>query len=236
MNRLKINFFVILFSLILAYPSTVVAEKKNSITQKEYEKLRTETLPTKRPPKHYYQYKSRHHSTAETWENLGIVYGVSWVVYPLSQWSTFKDEGSFKNYKKNFGKVVFDQDEPFWNWFIHPLSGSQIFLFYRAKGYTRIDSLALSFISSALFEFTIETYTEPASAQDLYQTPVLGSMVGVGIESLSLYLLHSGNAFGEFFGHLINPMTMFDLFEHKVRIIPTTNLKNQHGLWLAAEF
>jgi hypothetical protein len=37
-------------------------------------------------------------------------------------------------------------------------------------------------ISSALFEFTVEVYTEPASVQDLYQTPILGSILGLGLE------------------------------------------------------
>jgi len=210
--------------------------KEETITQHEYEKLQAQKLISKRSPSYFYQYRDRRHTTKENWQNIGFVYGITWISYPLSQWSTFKDEGSFTNYKKNFGKIVFDQDEPFWNWFVHPLTGSQLFLYYRANGYNRVDSLALSFVSSALFEFTVEIYTEPASAQDLYQTPILGSILGVGIEGLSFYLLHSGNAIGEFFGHVINPMTLFDFFEHKVRIIPTTNLRNQHALWLMAEF
>ena len=54
----------------------------------------------------------------------------------------------------------------------------------------------MTFISSTLFEFTVEIYTEPAKVQDLYQTPILGSVLGVGLETLSLYLLNTGNSFG----------------------------------------
>ena len=36
--------------------------------------------------------------------------------------------------------------------------------------------LGVDFIQSTLFEFLIEIYTEPASIQDLIQTPILGSL------------------------------------------------------------
>ncbi|MCK6595234.1 MAG: DUF3943 domain-containing protein [Bacteriovoracaceae bacterium] len=118
------------------------------------------------------------------------------------------------------------KDEPFWNWFVHPISGSQIYLFYRADGYSRIEAFNMTFITSALFEFTIEIFTEPASVQDLYQTPVLGSILGLGIENFSMYLLNTGNPLASFFGHLMNPMTMLPLFKGKTLIIPTTDIKN----------
>lgn len=174
----------------------------------------------RRIPKYIYGYKNRSHTMSENLKQIGAIYGVTWLVYPLTQPSVVKENGSFKNYRNNFGKLVFDKDEPFWNWFVHPISGSQLFLYYRANGYSRIDSLAMAFISSTLFEFTVEIYTEPASIQDLYQTPIIGSILGVGLENLSMYLLNSGNAFGRFFGHVINPATLFWFYEGKVRFIP----------------
>ncbi|MCO4794483.1 MAG: DUF3943 domain-containing protein [Bacteriovoracaceae bacterium] len=174
----------------------------------------------RRIPKYIYGYKQRDHTLRENFNQIAGIYGVTWVLYPLTQPSVVKENGSFKNYRNNFGKLVFDKDEPFWNWFVHPMSGSQLFLYYRANGYSRIDSLAMAFVSSTLFEFTVEIYTEPASVQDLYQTPILGSILGVGIENLSMYLLNSGNSVGRFFGHLINPSTLFWFYEGKVRFIP----------------
>jgi hypothetical protein len=190
----------------------------------------------KRSPKYYYTYKERSHTTKESMKHIAGIYGVTWLVYPLTQPEVFREKGSIQNYKANFGKLVFDKDEPFWNWFVHPISGSQLFLYYRANGYTRSDSLAMAFISSALFEFTVEIYTEPASMQDLYQTPVLGSLLGLGLESLSMYLLNTGNAFNKVLGHILNPMTLFWFYDGKINITPHIKDKDNVGFNLRMEF
>jgi hypothetical protein len=182
-----------------------------------------------RKSNYYYTYIDRDHTTEENLNNLAAIYAITWVVYPLSQPSTVKEKGSLENYRKNFGKLVFDKDEPFWNWFVHPISGSQLFLFYRARGYSRSDALTMSFISSTLFEFTVEIYTEPASVQDLYQTPILGSVLGLGLEKLSLYLLNTGNVIGKILGHAMNPSTLFWFYEGKVKVIPQVG-KDKAGL------
>lgn len=192
-------------------------------------------LAATRNIKYYYTYIDRDHTREENLNNLAGIYAVTWVLYPLTQLGTVKEQGSLRNYRNNFGKIVFDKDEPFWNWFVHPISGSQLFLFYRSRGYSRSESLTMSFISSSLFEFTVEIYTEPASVQDLYQTPVLGAVLGLGIEKFSLYLLNSGNVFGKFFGHLINPQTLFWYYEGKIRILPVV-AKNQAGLNVQIDF
>ncbi|OUR96978.1 hypothetical protein A9Q84_11625 [Halobacteriovorax marinus] len=191
---------------------------------------------SRRTQKHYYTYIDREHTTQENMKHIAGVYAVTWAIYPLTQLETFKDDGSFKKYGDNFGKIVFDQDEPFWNWIVHPLSGSQLFLYYRANGYNRIDSLTMSFISSTLFEFTVEIYTEPASIQDLYQTPILGAVLGVGIENLSLWLLNSGNSFGKVLGHIINPSTLFWYYEGKISLTPDFDGKGKVGLNFSMDF
>ncbi|MFT6070901.1 MAG: hypothetical protein ACJAT2_001862 [Bacteriovoracaceae bacterium] len=190
----------------------------------------------KRQVDYHYGYKNRPHSLKEASSHVAAVYGITWVLYPATQPKVFRDKGSFKKYKKNFGKIVFDHDEPFWNWFVHPISGSQLYLFYRANGYNRIDSLGMSFISSTLFELTIEIYTEPASVQDLYQTPVVGSILGLGLEGLSMYLLNTGNVLGKFLGHALNPMTLFWFYEGKVQLIPKYNGKKTGSLTFVMDF
>ncbi len=190
----------------------------------------------KRIPTVQYTYIDRDHTFEESFKLVSAIYGLSWLLYPITQPETFRDDGSFTKWKNNFGKLVFDRDEPFWNWIVHPLSGSQLFLFYRANGYSRIHSLAMTFISSTLFEFTVEIYTEPASVQDLYQTPVFGSILGIGIETLSMYLLNQGNPFSSFFGHLINPATLFWFFEGKLNITPTWDGEDRVGFFLRGEF
>ena len=190
----------------------------------------------KRQPKYFYTYIDREHSYQESAKLIGVTYALSWGLYPLTQPKVFKENGSWHEYKKNFGDLVFDKDEPFWNWVVHPISGSQLFLFYRANGYSRANALAMSMIASTLFEFTVEVYTEPASVQDLYQTPVLGAMLGVTLENLSLYLLNTGNAFGKILGHILNPMTLFWFYEGKIRLSPHLDGKGTVGLNLQVDF
>lgn len=208
-----------------------------NVLSAEVEKLdKVERDARKREPQYHYGYINRPHTTRESILHISALYGISWALYPLTQPEVFREKGSIKNYRKNFGKLVFDRDEPFWNWFVHPISGSQLYLYYRANGYNRVNSLGMAFISSTLFEFTIEIYTEPASVQDLYQTPVIGSVIGLGLENLSMYLLNSGNAFGKFFGHLLNPATLFWFYEGKIQLIPKYDGKKTGSLTLTVDF
>lgn len=180
----------------------------------------------KRISKYHYGYIEHEHSFQQDLKNLALLYGLGWAFYPITQPKILKGDGGFDTYGKNLGNLVFDKDEPFWNWFVHPISGSQLYLFFRADGYTRIDSFKMALITSALFEFTVEIFTEPASVQDLYQTPVLGSILGLGIENFSMYLLNTGHPVSMFFGHLINPATLLPIYEGKTLLIPTINPHN----------
>ena len=167
---------------------------------------------------------------------VGVAYAVSWLVYPVTQPKVLSGElGSWSEYRSNFGNLVYDQDEPFWNWFVHPISGSQLFLFYRSQGYSRAGSLGMAFISSSLFEFTIEIYSEPASVQDLYQTPVIGSALGYGLEIVSTHLLYSSSGVARFFGRVLNPWTLVSHSE-RFRIQPAFYGSGKYGLSIAAEF
>ncbi len=184
------------------------------------DEVKADPTTHKRQSLYQYGYQDRDHSFAENAKTIGIVYGMTWFFYPIVQPKVFRGAGGVKQYEKNFGKLVFDQDEPFWNDFVHPLSGSQLYLLYRADGYDRMNAFEMTFISSALFEMTVEIFTEPGSLQDLYQTPVLGTVLGFGIENLSMYLLNSGNPIGKILGHAMNPATLFPFYEGRTLIIP----------------
>lgn len=189
-----------------------------------------------REREYFYGYVDRDHTRSEDFKHIAGLYAFTWVIYPATQLKTVREDGSWKKYKDNFGKLVFDQDEPFWNWIVHPYSGSQMFLYYRANGYSRVESLGMTLISSTLFEFTVEIYTEPASIQDLYQTPILGSVLGLGFETLSLYLLNTGNLFGKVAGHIINPSTLFWFYEGKMQLTPSYDGKGKVGLNFYMDF
>ena len=197
--------------------------------------LSNEVLAAKNMPNYSYSYPERTHEWGENFTHLGVVYLLSWGMYPLVLSSDIKTKGSTQNYKNNFGKLVFDRDGPYWNWGIHPLSGSMLYLYYRTHGYTRSSALAMSFVSSTLFEFTVEIYTEPASVQDLYQTPIIGAIVGLSLESLSLYFLNSGTLAGRIVGHIFNPFTLFWFYDGKVSLTPAFDGKRS-GFIFIAEF
>lgn len=177
--------------------------------------------------KYQYGYQDRDHTLKEDLTHIAALYPVSWVAYYLSQPAEFRVNGSFSKFEDNFGKIVYDNDEPFWNWIVHPYSGSQLFLYYRANGYSQIDAFKMTLIQSTVFEFLVETYTEPASAQDLYQTPLFGSLFGLMFEKSSLYLLNSEYMGLRILGHIINPASLFWFFEGKVIITPELNPKKE---------
>jgi len=173
---------------------------------------------------YHYAYKDRKHTKAETAKYIGILYAIGWGSY-ITQPTTYKEKGSKSRWWSNLGKANYDKDEPFWNWGVHTITGSQLYLLFRANGYERLSAFGYTFLQSILFEFATEIYTERASLQDLYNTPVLGSILGVGIENLSLTLLNSSSSTARFFGHLINPFTLFPFFEGKTLIAPRLNQK-----------
>ncbi len=177
-----------------------------------------------------FSYPERDHTFQEDLKNQALLYGLAWAFYPITQPKILKGEGGFETYGKNFGRIVFDKDEPFWNWFVHPISGSQLYLYYRADGYDRLDAFKMTFITSFLFEFTVEIFTEPASVQDLYQTPVLGTILGLGIENFSMYLLNTGHPLATFLGHAINPATLLPIYKGRVLITPTLNEENSTNI------
>lgn len=216
MSVIKLTFIIVTFTFSIFLPSTVVMGQ---------------TAPVKRPK---YAYVEREYSTMKNLSHIGGLYILSWMLYPAIQHSSFK-EGSFDKYKSNFGKLTFDRDGPFWNFIMHPFSGNAFYLYFRSHGHSRASSLMMSFFTSALFEFTIEVYTEPASVQDLYQTPILGSILGLGIENVSLYLLNTETILGEILGHLINPFFLLQSFQEKVIVAPIFNSK-QKGLILMVKF
>lgn len=218
------------------FDKSLLAKKTPTATPEEIESLKKKETRRQRTPKYYYGYQDRDHTWKENAGHIAALYGLTWAIYPLSQPKVFLEEGSFKRYGRNFGQLVFDKDEPFWNQMVHPISGSQLYLYYRANGYARMDSFLMTLISSALFETTVEIYTEPASVQDLYITPVYGTILGLGLENLSMYLLNTGNAFGRFWGHVINPATLFWFYEGKIRIVPSTDLKEEAALSFSVSF
>lgn len=178
-------------------------------------------------------------STGDKAINFGIVYAVQWAAYYATQETIIRDHGTMKNYREYMFKPHFDKDHFNYNLSKHTVTGQYYYLFYRSRGYGKQSSFYWSFISSAAFEFTIENLTERPSYQDLYQTPVFGSIVGMGAERLSLYF-HSLQTFPTtLLGYLLNPTTIipypysrFQLAWTPMRMNDKTGLALQMGVAL----
>ena len=144
----------------------------------------------------------------ERMRNFGIVYGAQWLTYVATQKPIIEKHGSFRNWIKNPSSPHFDNDSFDYNLFQHSLTGSAYYLFYRSQDYRKVDSLLWAVISSTAFEFTVETVTERPSWQDLYQTPVYGSLLGMGLEAVSDKFFSSGTWWGKALGYVVNPFRL----------------------------
>lgn len=168
--------------------------------------------------------------------NFGAVYLAQWAFYLYSQNDVIKEFGSFKNWTTNPWRPHFDKDRFEYNVFKHTFVGNYYYLFYRSRDYTEKEAFLWTFASSLAFEFTIETVTERPSYQDIYQTPVFGTVIGIGFEKISDYFHSWDNWYGNFLGYAFNPMILIPQFARKdVVAMPIIN-KDTTGVAVTYRF
>ena len=155
--------------------------------------------------------------------------------YMSTQWDNIQKNGSFDNWRKNFTKIHFDKDSYDYNIITHVGNAHYSYLFYRAIGYKKFNSFMMTAIGSTFFEFFIETVTEPPSIQDLWQTPVLGTILGMGTESLALLLINSDYKVAHAFAYVFNPFLLFKGSTYKISPVPIYN-ENYRGVGLTIKF
>lgn len=74
---------------------------------------------------------------------------------------------------------VWDRDEHFLNYIMHPYFGGVYYTAARHAGYDEFDSFLYSaFLSTFFWEYGVEAFAEVPSWQDLFITPFFGSVVG----------------------------------------------------------
>lgn len=156
--------------------------------------------------------------------NFGAMYLAQWAVYLGTQAETIEHHGSFDNMTHYIFEPVFDRDDFNYNIAKHSLSGMLYYQFYRYRGYSELDAFTWTFLSSLAFEFLIETYTEPPSIQDTYQTPVYGTIVGFVLERTSENLRSHDFFFARCIGYLLNPFSL--LPKHDIQAVPSVSKGN----------
>ncbi|RYZ68052.1 MAG: DUF3943 domain-containing protein [Proteobacteria bacterium] len=167
--------------------------------------------------------------------NFGVLYLGQWASYFITQSSTIREHGSFRNWRTNIVRPHFDQDGINFNLINHSYAGNIYYNFYRSRGYEKKNAVFWSIVSGAAFEFTIESITERPSIQDLYQTPILGSLLGMGFEATSLYF-HSLDVWpARVLGYIFNPFTLLPSSYYRFRSQPIIK-KDAYGMAFGVEF
>ncbi len=110
-------------------------------------------------------------------------FGILWVLpESFTNWNKEEmlDYGMVNRWKDNVkAGPVWDEDDIFLNWIMHPWAGAVYFMSARGSGYNKWESFAFSaFMSTVLWEYGIEAFAEIPSWQDLLITPILGSFLG----------------------------------------------------------
>lgn len=107
---------------------------------------------------------------------LGVLY-----VAPesVSGWTDeSKDNYSFRKWRDNTSKPVWDEDAWWVNYVTHPYWGGAYYIQARERGLDRTRAFWYSALLSTLYEYGAESLAEPVSIQDLVVTPVGGFLVG----------------------------------------------------------
>jgi hypothetical protein len=97
----------------------------------------------------------------------------------VSGWSKEqKDEFTFDEWRDNASNPHRDEDEFYVNYLLHPYWGGTYYIRGRERGLDRAQSFWFSALLSTLYEFGLEAFFEQPSYQDLWVTPVAGSLIG----------------------------------------------------------
>lgn len=128
----------------------------------------------------------------------------------------------FKRWRQNVLEKgpEWDHDKFYFNYILHPYAGAAYYMGARSCGFNAWQSLLYcTFISTVFWEFGIEAFMERPSIQDLFITPLVGSLIGEGFYKLKRkivendYHLAGSPVLGNIVVFLIDPINeMIGLF------------------------
>ena len=97
----------------------------------------------------------------------------------LSGWTQEdKDNYSFSKWTENVKKPIWDDDEWWVNYILHPYWGATYYIRAQERGFKSMQSFWYAVLLSTLYEYGAEALFEPVSIQDLIVTPVAGALIG----------------------------------------------------------
>ena len=116
----------------------------------------------------------------DTYYFLGYQFAVIGVLYvmPTSVTNWERDGDHLEKWWDNVTHPARDTDDFYINYILHPYWGATYYVRGRERGLGRWESFGYSTLLSTLYEFGAEALFEKPSYQDLWITPVLGSLLG----------------------------------------------------------
>lgn len=105
----------------------------------------------------------------------------------------------FKRWFRNIFKrgPEFDSDKIYFNYILHPYAGAAYYMGARSCGFSAMESMLYSACVSTIFwEFGIEAFMERPSIQDIFITPLIGSIIGEGFYKLKRKIVNDGYTLG----------------------------------------
>ncbi len=116
------------------------------------------------------------------WAVIGVLY-----VMPesVSGWSEEQKNADYlAKWRKNTRQIVWDKDDFYINYVLHPYWGATYYTRGRERGLSKVGAFWFSALHSTLYEFGSEAFFEKPSMQDMVVTPVFGSLLGVYFEQV----------------------------------------------------
>ena len=114
----------------------------------------------------------------------------------------------YKRWYRNIFKKgpEWDHDKFMFNWVLHPYAGAAYFMCARTCGFNFWQSMLYSaLISTVGWEFGIEACMERPSYQDLFVTPLIGSVIGEGFYRLKRLIVDRNYEIlgSQYIGHIL---------------------------------
>ena len=119
----------------------------------------------------------------DTWYFLGyqwITIGLLYVApESVSGWTDEQKKGySMSIWWDNVKNPQLDSDDFYINYILHPYWGASYYVRARERGYNDREATLYSIMLSCIYEFGAEALFEEVSVQDLFVTPIGGTLVG----------------------------------------------------------
>lgn len=170
--------------------------KKDSTQHKNKQKPCIYSLP--------YSMKTSVPDYKRMWINTGVLFGGGLAalgvleILPENATAWNKEELRKTPFLKRWSKhvrqgPVWDKDDHFINYVLHPYAGAAYYMGARSLGFNAWGSLLYCTAISTLFwEYGIEAFMEIPSIQDLIVTPVAGLLLGESFYILKRHIVNNG--------------------------------------------